>query len=148
MDLGQSWVISSMCGTMKVKLSYLSVNTHSCFSMIRTNIDLPEYCYQFRSGWDTCVSFVHCIRTRFQTTYFCINYPSTAFKRLQRAIKQQPDIVYRDFFVDGLAADDGLKQWQMEIGRRRDAVQEFVSVWVMCAFDIKQLLMIRVGEAI
>jgi hypothetical protein len=87
-----------------------------------------EFCYQYRCGWDTGVSFMHCIRTRLQTTYFCINYPACAIDRLKTAIKKQPDIVYRDFFLDALVADDSMKQWQFEIGHRRNALHTYVRI--------------------
>lgn len=95
------------------------------------NINSPidprsEMCYQYRCGWDTGVSFIHFIRTRTQSTYFCINYPYNAYQRLQRAFEKQPDIAHRDFFLDTLVADDSLKQWQFEIGHRRDSLQQYV----------------------
>ncbi|KAF2828409.1 hypothetical protein CC86DRAFT_465246 [Ophiobolus disseminans] len=84
-----------------------------------------ELCYQYRCGWDTGVSFIHSIRTRHRTTYFCINFPSYALERLKAVIKSQPSVAYRDFFLDALVADDSLKQWQFEISHRRDALQIF-----------------------
>ncbi|KAH6616704.1 hypothetical protein C7974DRAFT_416821 [Boeremia exigua] len=80
-----------------------------------------ETCYQYRCGWDTGVSFIHAIREKHRSTYFCINYPSGARERI-RAIFQHKDrrhILHRDFFLDTLVADDSLKQWQLEIGQRR-----------------------------
>jgi hypothetical protein len=41
-------------------------------------------------------------------------------------MKNEPSIVYRDFFVDALVADESLKQWQSEIGKRRELLQSYV----------------------
>jgi hypothetical protein len=43
-------------------------------------------------------------------------------------MKNKPDLLHRDFLIDSLAADDSLKQWQYEIGHRRDMLQEYVSL--------------------
>jgi hypothetical protein len=73
------------------------------------------------------VSFIHGIRTRRQMTYFCINYPSGAFERLDACVKRNPGVLYRTLFLDTLAADDSLRQWQLAIGERRESLQVHVS---------------------
>ncbi|KAF9697213.1 hypothetical protein EKO04_004933 [Ascochyta lentis] len=80
-----------------------------------------EICYQYRCGWDTGVSFIHSIRERRRTTYFCINYPSGARDRLEAIFRHEKrrTVIHRDFFLDTLVADDSLKQWQFDIGQRR-----------------------------
>lgn len=82
-----------------------------------------ELCYQYRCGWDTGVSFIHRVRTQNETIYFCINFPSNAMMRLKAIVKSKPGLLHRDFLVDSLVADDSLKQWQFEIGHRRDTLQ-------------------------
>jgi hypothetical protein len=94
---------------------------------VRSYADSSEdVCYQYRCGWDTGVSFIHFVRTPSQSTYFCINYPANAMSRLEAVMKSNPRLLHRDFLVDSLAADDSLKQWQYEIGHRRDMLQEYV----------------------
>ncbi|KAH7088327.1 hypothetical protein FB567DRAFT_591733 [Paraphoma chrysanthemicola] len=82
-------------------------------------------CYQYRSGWDGPVSFIHVIATSTQSTYFCINYPIGARDRLEDHIKEDPSVLHRPFFLDTLAADDSLKRWQIDIGQRRQKLREF-----------------------
>ncbi|KAH4817025.1 hypothetical protein HBI55_040160 [Parastagonospora nodorum] len=86
-----------------------------------------EYCYQYRCGWDNGVGYIHCVRGQHRTTYFCINYPSTAVKRLRLAMKFEPNIVYRDFFVDTLVANESSGQWQANIHHRRQLLQKYES---------------------
>jgi len=80
-----------------------------------------EVCYQYRCGWNTGVSFIHLVRSKQQTTYFCINYPSGARDRLEAIFQhtERRHILHRDFFLDTLLADDSLRQWQFDIGQRR-----------------------------
>jgi len=92
----------------------------------RADYVCSELCYQYRCGWDTGVSFTHLIRSRRQTTYFCINYPLSAFERFQAVLKKHPHLAHRDFFLDALVADECLKQWQFEIGHRRDVLLRLV----------------------
>ncbi|CAO2647801.1 Nn.00g087230.m01.CDS01 [Neocucurbitaria sp. VM-36] len=84
-----------------------------------------EISYQYRCGWDTGVSFVDFVRTPSQSVYFLINYPTYALTRLKAAVNSNPRIAHRDFFPDTLVADDSLKQWQYEIGHRRDTLQSY-----------------------
>lgn len=83
-------------------------------------------CYQYRCGWDTGVSFIHFVRTRKQSLYFCINYPDFATQRLKAVVNSNPLLAHRDFLLDALVADDSLKQWQHEIGTRRNTLQKYV----------------------
>jgi hypothetical protein len=69
---------------------------------------------------------MHSIRTPRQTTYFCLNYPSGAIERLERCVKQHSYVVHRNLFLDTLAADDSMKQWQYAIGQRREALHVHV----------------------
>ncbi|KAH7077769.1 hypothetical protein BKA63DRAFT_593022 [Paraphoma chrysanthemicola] len=89
------------------------------------NLEALEVCYQYRSGWDGPVSFIHFIATSSQSTNFCINYPAGARDRLEELIKEDPSVLYRPFFLDTLAADDSLKRWQIDIGQRRQKLREF-----------------------
>lgn len=125
-ETGREWLINSMCDMIRAKSSHHLVNSSSIFIVVEADVIHPEYCYQYRCGWDTGVSFIHCVRTRRQTTYFCINCPSSAVKRLRIAAKKEPSIGNRDFFIDALVADESLKQWQSEIGRRRELLQSYV----------------------
>ncbi|KZM26397.1 hypothetical protein ST47_g2476 [Ascochyta rabiei] len=86
-----------------------------------------EICYQYRCGWDTGVSFIHAVREKQQTTYFCINYPSGARDRLEALFRHEKrrSVIHRDFFLDTLVADDSLKQWQFDIGQRRLVLLQF-----------------------
>ncbi|KAI8936960.1 hypothetical protein NX059_006188 [Plenodomus lindquistii] len=84
-----------------------------------------EVCYQYRCGWDTGVSFIHLVRTRNTTLYFCINFPAYAMTRLKAVVRDRPALAHRDFLPDALVADDSLKQWQHEIGHRRDMLQTY-----------------------
>ncbi|KAF3034854.1 hypothetical protein E8E11_004446 [Didymella keratinophila] len=83
--------------------------------------ELASVCYQYRCGLDTGVSFIHAKRAKDAITYFCINYPSGARERFEAIVKQQDrrEVLRRHFFLDTLAADDSLKQWQFDIGRKR-----------------------------
>ncbi|KAJ4377402.1 hypothetical protein N0V83_000227 [Neocucurbitaria cava] len=87
-----------------------------------------EISYQYRCGWDTGVSFVHFVRRPTQRVYIFINYPAYALTRLKAAVNTNPSIMHRDFFPDTLVADDSLKQWQYEIGHRRDTLQKYVYI--------------------
>ncbi|KAL6702414.1 hypothetical protein ACN47E_002056 [Coniothyrium glycines] len=82
-----------------------------------------ELCYQYRCGWDTGVSFIDLIRTPNQSLYFCINFPSCAMTRLEAVVRSNPLMAHRDFLPDILVADDSLKEWQHELGKRRDLLQ-------------------------
>ena len=87
---------------------------------------VPEICYQYRCGWDTGVSFIHHVRTQKESVYFCINFPTPAMTRLKAIVKNRPSLMHRDFLVDSLVASDSLRQWQYEIGHRRDSLQSYV----------------------
>ncbi|KAF1959736.1 hypothetical protein CC80DRAFT_545178 [Byssothecium circinans] len=84
------------------------------------NLTSFEVCYRAHCGWDTGVGYIHSIRTSTQTTYFCVNYPSRALDRFKAALTADPENAYRDFYLDGLAADDACKQWRFTIGQRRN----------------------------
>ncbi|KAF1947773.1 hypothetical protein EJ02DRAFT_390991 [Clathrospora elynae] len=96
-----------------------------------------EICYQYRCGWDTGVSFIHFVRTQSHSTYFCINYPAHGMTRLRTIVKSNPSLLHRDFLLDALVADDSLKQWQHEIGNRRDVLQQFERQYDDEATDFK-----------
>lgn len=70
---------------------------------------------------------MHLVRTRYSTLYFCINFPANAMRRLKNVVRDKPTLAHRDFFPDALVADDSLKQWQYEIGCRRDMLQHYES---------------------
>lgn len=108
------------------KRSHLSVRIIENSKVLVTDKIRPEYCYQYRCGWDNGVGYIHCVRGQHRTTYFCINYPSTAMKRLRLAMKVEPNIVYRDFFVDTLVANESSGQWQANINQRRQLLQNYV----------------------
>jgi hypothetical protein len=67
-------------------------------------------------------------RKRNQTLYICINYPPRALDRFKSYLRQRPSLAYRDFFLDALAADDCLKEWQFSIGERREMLYIHVSL--------------------
>jgi hypothetical protein len=66
------------------------------------------------------------IRTCHLRTYFCINYPSGALERFKAYLNKTPSLVYRDFFLDALCADDCLKEWGYTIGQRRQRLFDHV----------------------
>ena len=57
--------------------------------------------------------------------------------RLQSVVKKRPDLAHRDFLVHSLVADDSLKQWQYEIGQRRDTLQSYVRRSAMFIFGLR-----------
>lgn len=75
----------------------------------------------------TGVGFTQFIRTRHQTTYFCINYPPHALTRLETLLEHDPSLAHRDFFLDALAADQNSKQWQYLIAQHRKELMFHVS---------------------
>src|SRR3990170_4713915 len=85
-----------------------------------------EMSYRYVCGWDTGFGFTQFIRIRHQRTYFCINYPRRARARLEAYLQHDPMLAHREFFFDALAADDGLKQWQLNIGERRASLLRYV----------------------
>ncbi|KAF1837364.1 hypothetical protein BDW02DRAFT_491758 [Decorospora gaudefroyi] len=102
------------------------------------NLTKLEISYQYRVGWDTVVSFNQFVRTRTQSTYFCVNFPACAMARLENIVKRKPGLLYRDLLIDSLVADDSLKQWQFEIGSRRDLLQTNEKQYDDQAIDFKQ----------
>ncbi|KAF2872052.1 hypothetical protein BDV95DRAFT_571294 [Massariosphaeria phaeospora] len=84
------------------------------------NLSSFEVCYRNSSGWNNGPAFTQFVRTRFNRTYFCINYPSRAIVRLKEYIEQDSNLLYRDFFLDLLAAHESLKEHQFNIGDRRE----------------------------
>ncbi|KAH6872932.1 hypothetical protein BKA58DRAFT_456590 [Alternaria rosae] len=88
-----------------------------------------DTCYQYVCGWDTGVSFINYIRTPNQTTYFCINCPTPTASRLRDIVESKPLLAHRDFLLDSLVADDCLKQWQLDIGSRRDKLIHYERVY-------------------
>ncbi|KAF2687246.1 hypothetical protein K458DRAFT_415510 [Lentithecium fluviatile CBS 122367] len=79
-----------------------------------------EVSYRYICGWDSGKAFIQFLRTRYQTTYFCINCPSRTRERFEGYLAKNPKFAFRDFFIDALIADDSLKMWQEDIGERRN----------------------------
>ncbi|ORY16147.1 hypothetical protein BCR34DRAFT_476681, partial [Clohesyomyces aquaticus] len=77
-----------------------------------------EVCYRYQCGWDKGASFTQLLRTRYQTAYFCINYPRGALRRFKEYVAKNSSFAYRDFSLDALAADESSRQWRIEIGNR------------------------------
>ncbi|OAL49439.1 hypothetical protein IQ07DRAFT_568360 [Pyrenochaeta sp. DS3sAY3a] len=109
---------------------------HVCYDTDE-NLKTFEICYQYRCGWDTGVSFIHFVRTRNQSSYFCINYPDFATQRLKAIVNSNPLLAHRDFLLDALVTDDSLKQWQHEIGTRRDTLQKYERLYQEEGTDFK-----------
>ncbi|KAH7139396.1 hypothetical protein B0J11DRAFT_42377 [Dendryphion nanum] len=78
-----------------------------------------EYIYQNLSGWDGGVGFYQFTRTRLGRTYFCFNYPPRALERLRAYVERKPSLLYRDFFLDALSAQETSQSWQRMINERR-----------------------------
>jgi hypothetical protein len=95
-------------------------------------MNLAEVSYRYVCGWNIGFAFTQSIRTRDQTTYFCINYPPRALKRLEAQLRADPSYAQRDFAIDALAADESLKQWQILIGERRDQLLAHVIMHRSC----------------
>jgi hypothetical protein len=123
--IGLRWGISASCDVARTVAWRLSVGhprSNTAYLISRC----LEICYQYRSGWDGPVSFNQFIATCDQSTYFCINYPSGARDRLKACIEKDASVAHRAFFLDTLAADDSLKQWQVAIGQRRAKLRRYV----------------------
>jgi len=93
---------------------------------LRTDCESAEVAYRYLCGWDTGTGFMQFIRTRRLRTYFCVNYPSSALERFKAYLNKTPSLVYRDFFLDALCADDCLKEWQFTIGQQRELLLDHV----------------------
>ncbi|KAF2464693.1 uncharacterized protein BDR25DRAFT_241689 [Lindgomyces ingoldianus] len=78
-----------------------------------------ESSYRYQCGWDTGIAYTQFIRTRHRCRYFCINYPALSMQRLTAYLKQNSALGYRPFFLEALAADECLKEFQRNIGDRR-----------------------------
>ncbi|KAF1360582.1 hypothetical protein EJ07DRAFT_115890, partial [Lizonia empirigonia] len=87
------------------------------------NLASFEVCYQYRCGWHAAISFVHSVRTPSRSTYFCINYPESAFIRLRGYLEGENSFTYPDFLVDVLAADASSKKWLVDINTERDKLR-------------------------
>lgn len=133
-EIGQGWPTNNIHGTIRAKRSLPLVRIIENSLVLDTKNMLSEYCYQYRCGWDNGVGYIHCVRRQRRTTYFCINYPTTAVKRLRLAMKFEPNIVYRDFFVDTLVANESSGQWQANINQRRQLLQNYVGARVFVRF--------------
>lgn len=96
-------------------------------SLSRLTVNV-EVCYRYVCGWDTGYGFTQLLRTRFQTIYFCINYPPEALKRFRTYLDRDVNLAYREFFLDALCADECLREWQNDIGERRNKLLEHVQI--------------------
>lgn len=85
-----------------------------------------EICYRYSCGWNVGASYIQLTRTRDLCTYFCVNYPPSASRRLEKYLQKSPSLAYREFFLDALAADESVKTWQTVIGDRRRMLINFV----------------------
>ncbi|OCK81948.1 hypothetical protein K432DRAFT_380841 [Lepidopterella palustris CBS 459.81] len=81
--------------------------------------------YRYTFGWDNSVSYTHFSRTLHLRTYFCMNYPAPARTRLETYLRRHPELVQREWFIDALAADEGLKAWQGVVGTKRRLLVDF-----------------------
>lgn len=97
------------------------------WASVRFADNCEETCYQYRCGWHAAISYIHLVRTKSESTYFCINYPDKAFKRLQQSLQNERGLVLRDFLLDALAADVSSKQWLLDIHKVRDELLKAVS---------------------
>ena len=66
--------------------------------------------------------FTQFTRTRNQRTYFCFNYPTGARRRLETCLRQNPQLAYREFFLDAMACDIFLKEWKRSSAERRETL--------------------------
>lgn len=114
------------------KMGNLQFSGSDCFGMcfpwasVRFADNFEEICYQYRCGWHAAISYIHLVRTKSESTYFCINYPDKAFERLQLSLQNDSSVVFRDFFLDALAADASSKQWLLDINKVRDELLKTV----------------------
>ena len=83
---------------------------------------LSEHEYRFQCGFSEQVSFVQFTRIRQLRTYFCVNYPATALKRLKGYLEEDPRIMFREFLLDVLVQDECSKHWQRVIADCRKLV--------------------------
>ncbi|KAF9740009.1 hypothetical protein PMIN01_02644 [Paraphaeosphaeria minitans] len=83
---------------------------NQCFTKNDANGNLKnfEMCYRYVCGWDTGFGFTQLLRTRSQTIYFCINYPSEDLKRFKIYLNIDAQFAYCEFFPDALSADECL----------------------------------------
>jgi hypothetical protein len=109
--------LMSSIGTLKIFPTHI---LRLLVLSLRSDCESAEYAYRYLCGWDTGTGFMQFIRTRHLRTYFCINYPSGALERFKAYINKTPSLVYRDFFLDALCADDCSKEWKHTIGQRRE----------------------------
>lgn len=84
-----------------------------------------EICYRYSCGWNVDTSYIQLTRTRDLCTYFCVNYPPSAGRRLKKYLQKSPSLAYREFFLGALAADESVKAWQTVIGDRRRKLINF-----------------------
>lgn len=84
-----------------------------------------EICYRYSCSWDVGTSYIQLTRTRYLCTYFCVNYPPSARRRLEKYLQKSHSLAYREFFLDALTADESVKTWQMVIGDRRRMLINF-----------------------
>ena len=66
------------------------------------------------------------VRTSTSVTYFCINYPKEALKRLRSNLDGADGLVHPDFLVDVLAADVSSKEWLVQIDKARTEMKQRV----------------------
>ncbi|KAF2107878.1 hypothetical protein BDV96DRAFT_693097 [Lophiotrema nucula] len=85
-------------------------------------LDSYGFAYRYVCGWDVGRSFTQFLRTRNCRTYFCINYPTSAREQLALHLKQTPTLIYREFFIDALAAAETLRRWRDLIAQRRESL--------------------------
>lgn len=109
--------LMSSIGTLK---TFPTRNLRFLVLSPQTNCESAEVTYRYLCGWNTGAGFMQFVRTRHLRTYFCINYPSGALERFKAYLNWAPSLVYRDFFLNMLCADDCSKEWQYTIGQRRD----------------------------
>ncbi|KAF2445076.1 hypothetical protein P171DRAFT_359285 [Karstenula rhodostoma CBS 690.94] len=124
--LQQAGLSSTILDTLFAKEGVWSKMGNQCFTENDANgaLDNFEMCYRYVCGWDTGFGFTQLLRTRSQTIYFCINYPSQALKRFKMYLDRDVKFAYRGFFLDALSADECLREWQLDIGERRRRLLE------------------------